>query len=227
MLSYRPSGISGSRFLISAIVAFGIVSASAAKAQSPAPQGTTWVVTVDVTQPNANGSWEIPNYSVKSNPPDASNCGTSSQINSSKGDVGICAGDTVYWSAKTTKGNGFITVYEWDGVLRKSANDPSSPRWFQGAANTDIGGITVSTHPQTGAHGYAISVYDPDSSHPQPVLDDPQIVIGSGTPYDLIENMHKDCGDLSKLLDRDLNGRKQVDKVCGQILDLKKVFRLP
>jgi len=225
MLSLRPSRICGVRFLFSTIVAFGIVSAPAAKAQASAPSGTTWVVTVDVTQMGANGDYDTPHYGVNSNPTTAPNCGTSSQINTNRGDVGVCAGDTVYWNAKTTKGNGYIMVYEWDGVLLSGS---TSPHRFYGPAGMNIGGTTASAHPQNGGHGYAVAVYDPDRAAPQPklVLDDPQIVIGSGVPYALIASMKQNCGDLSRSLERDPQ-KRLANSLCDQIDELIRIFRLP
>lgn len=230
MLSYLPSGISGLRFLFSAIVAFGIVSVPTTTAQSSTPT-PTWLVTVDVTKPNVNGSWEIPNYSVGPEPgsPQPHTCTSSVPTSPDKGDVLVCPGDAVHWKAVTTSPGAFITVYEKDGVL---LNNNVPPHWFHNnpnQPNQNIGAATDSANPQTGAHGYAIAVYDPGATQPRPklVLDDPQIVIGSGTPYALIQSMRQNCGELSRSIERNDPQKALANRLCDQIDALAKIFRLP
>jgi len=237
MPSYSIFDIPGARLLLFgavAAVAFGYVTEPAAKAQGAPTPGTKWVVTVDVTMPNPSGGPEVPTYSLSSTPDSPPTCGASSTASTSLGDVPVCPGDTVLWVAKTARGHGAITVYEWDGVLH---NGSASPHWFHGNVGDKIGGTTPAAHPQTGPHEYVVSVYDPDANPPKLFVDDPKIIVGSGNgnlagPAVLLIQIQQSAqllaDQLTRVLRDDPKAQEEAKVTLRQIIeDVDRLQRIP
>jgi len=234
MPSYSISDIPGARLLLLgtvAALAFGYLTEPAAKAQR-AP--ITWVVTVDVTKPNPSAGPEVPTYSILPAPASTATCPTSSTPSTVLGDVLVCPGDTVLWSANTARGHGAITVYEWDGVLH---NGSASPHWFHGNVGDKIGGSTTPAHPQTGPHEYVVAVYDPDANPPKLFVDDPKIIVGSGNgnlanPAAELIQIQQSAQQLSdqlvRVLKDDPKAQEEAKVALRQIIDdVDRLQRIP
>src|SRR5271154_3814298 len=153
-----------------AVVAFGILSASNAKAQ------TTWIVTIDVRKAIETPTYDV---SIDSTNNNGDTCSQVNQTQDTTGNVYVCAGDTVLFRTTTARQHGEMTVYQPDAVLSNKNGVPT--RWFHAAAAASDGGVTDLINPQVGSHEYIVGVFDPDGSQKHHLyVVDPQIIIGTG-----------------------------------------------
>jgi hypothetical protein len=160
-LSSRPAG---KRFMIFATVAaaFCILSGSSAKAQP-----TTWQIAVVATGPGPQ-----PTYVVI--PPKGKTCDSTTSTQPTTGDVYVCQGDTVQWTANTTTAKNDMYIYDNDAVLVDQSN--ASPHGFHKSDNQPVTGTI--TNSKTGTHKYWVIVWDPSTG--VLYVHDPTIIIGKG-----------------------------------------------
>jgi hypothetical protein len=164
------------------LVAFGVLLASSARAQT-----TTWIVTISVS-----GASEAPTYSVKSTPANAPTCSKAHPTQGTNGDVYVCQNDKVYWTAATKKdSNGKMQsemfILHEDSILDKTgATYPT--HGFHARDGGQDGGSIDPDYDSGDPHEYYVFVFDKLTQ--QMYVDDPKIIIGTGTVDEVSERLN-------------------------------------
>jgi hypothetical protein len=195
-----------------AVAAFGILLAPCAKTQ------TTWKVTVDVESGN-----DTPAYTVLSIPAGASNCaGQNPTPAPSAENLYICPGDTVEWFLKTKGKKGTITIHQRDGFLTKGGVPTDLFRASEG--HSDGGTSDVNAPPHVYDYCVAVFDYDPPNSHLY--AHDPKVIIGTGSPVELLDGIQRDCRQLLTSLRDNPTAAEQAKKMCEESQKLKILLHL-
>src|SRR3974390_1025347 len=150
---------------------------------------TTWTVTVDVSK-----GTDIPTYDI--NPKNTPNCvGSPPAGDPSKGDVQICPGDAIYWTFVTKGKKGWLTVHQNSGVLKDMTSNPIY--WFHKKERDtqNPGGTTLSTEPDN-IFTYCVAVHDNNGTLTHLYTHDPKIIVGKGSPLQLLNDIQHDCSRL-------------------------------
>jgi hypothetical protein len=171
------------RSIVSGIIAICCASVFAVNARA----NTIWVVHVDVTSGN-----DLPVYTITSTPPGASNCDPKHTAHTSQGDVPICPGDSIQWAFVTKGGNGSLTIHQSDGILKDGHGN--AKYWIreqeQGLADTNTEDPTI----VSGVFKYCVAIYDNGSN--RVYTHDPKIIVGGGSPFELLKPFEAACHDL-------------------------------
>lgn len=185
-------------------------------------QGTVWTVTADVS----SGA-QTPVYTV-------SRAGGSCPFPAPTDAyfLTICAGDSVVWNARTSS-----TKYSLQILFpRPVLNDASSTltKLFTVSNGTTTGGATNAS--VTGANGnphveyeYIVSIYDTVNN--KAYIDDPKIIVGTGTgtaAVQLVNTIDLASGQLDSSLQdsSDKRVKDALNRLNQAILDLKKALGL-
>jgi hypothetical protein len=210
------------RFLVCAIAvaAFGILSASAAQAQA------TWIV---IASTPADSSSSTPDYHISYTGKE--NCDLSSAPTLLPGDMYVCPGDKIYWTACTTPGSvvknkcvdssntmkSEMFIFQEDGILiRENASShshgfharnpatPSSPNHDGGTTDLDV---------DTGVpHEYYVFLHDQVTN--KLYVQDPTIKFGSGSSHQTLASLLQNLNQQVRLLVRLPNGTSPARKMA-------------
>jgi hypothetical protein len=187
------------RSIVSGIIAGYCASVFAVGARA----NTTWMVRVDVTSQN-----DVPTYSITSSPPNAKNCDSTHTADPSKGDVAICAGDSIQWTFVTGGHNGWLTIHQSDGVLKDSNGKSKYYIREQEQGLKDPGATDPHEHNNT--YKYCIAIHDKNGSKTRLYTHDPKIIIGGGSPFELLKRA---CNDLVVSI-QDSSKADQAKAIC-------------
>jgi hypothetical protein len=192
-------------FLITLVFAFLILLTSSAKAQS-----TTWIITVDST-----GSKPKPVYSVS---PTQGGCPY--QAIQDPENLQVCPGDTIQWQAKSTNKKSEIYLFHEDSIFDQNG---TSPHGFQATDDKLTKAAQIKSDPSLqGAHEYYVAVFDKKTE--RVYVHDPKVIIGKGSPLELLEDMQEDCGPLVSGLANNSTAREQARAICEDVEKLKKLL---
>jgi hypothetical protein len=207
MIHQISPGTIGIRCMVfaTAVAAFCILSASSANAQS-----TTWTVTVIAT-----GSDAKPEYKVS---PTSGGCPNQTTQNPKK--LHVCAGDTVQWIASTTKTQNDMYLFQEESILLDPSGVPTQGFYIQDTA--PVGGKITSDASLVGWHEYYIGVWDKNAK--RLYVDDPKIIIGTGPPLELLDEVRKDCGKFARSFS-DETKANEAQTICRDVEQkLKKLL---
>ena len=140
----------------------------------------------------------------------------------------VCPKDTVLWVASTAPGSSGagkkkneLFIFHEDQILLDS--DGNSVQTLHSSDGAAIGG-TIDPSAIPLGHEYYVVVYD--RSNKKWYVEDPKIIIGGAVVADLIQNIQKNCDQLSPLIEKDKNlGDKNKDLVregCKQFRNITK-----
>jgi hypothetical protein len=182
--------------------------ASTAKGQvSTKLTNPPWTITVVAT-----GSNERPHYTV-SPPADSGACYDDENTTPTAKILTVCAGDTISWVAKTTSAQPKMYLFHEERYLFDSNSVPA--QGFEA-----VGGLIkakVDPNATEGdEHKYYVSVYDDVSK--RLYVDDPKIMIGTGSRIRLEDQIKQDCRTLTNLPDGS-ESTKNVIIGCHEILE--------
>ena len=218
------------RTLIYAIAAvvLSISLAPGARAQAtatPTATATTWTINVDAT-----GQGPTPAYAISSPSSAPKTCSKTNPTQPSTGNVlYVCAGDTVQWTATTSKMNGHVYLYHVDPVLNDSSG--ATAHGFEGLAGQPINGIVKPTA-ALGQHEYYVAVFDSDAH--RLYVEDPKIIIGTGnkngTISDLVNSIQPQAVQLRDLVNGDptasRRAKEQAEKLVRDVQKLKEILQV-
>jgi hypothetical protein len=182
-----------------ALASFGSLFVTSAKAQA-----TTWTVTIDVTSLNKKPVYFI----AKSN-------GSCPYAPSHPESLHVCASDKVQWQAKTSGSANLIYIYQEDNILLDASGAALVPT-LQATNGAPVGGIIDSAASKIGPHEYYIAVFD--GANNRLYIDDPKIIIGTGTLDDVVLKMEKDCDKMPSDSD--------AKKLCREVQTLMNLLHL-
>jgi hypothetical protein len=192
-------GTGRKRFLVYTIAVLGILFPFSVKAQ------TTWTVTVDVSSLNKKPVYKVGLTASGANP-----CPYTAQDQSHPEALKVCPGDKVLWTATTSSGTYDMYVYLEDAKLISTGGlvhvTPAS----------SVGG-TVSSLKPAGSYEYYVAIVDQTSG--RLFIDDPKIVIGTGTNMDSLINIEQKAEALSKSLTVGKSVTQEQKKDAQQIVD--------
>lgn len=196
-----------------ALAVLGIIFVSSANAQ------TTWKITIV-----ANGSKEKPTYKVSPRA-DSSDCADDQNPAPTAEILTVCPGDIIVWQSATTEPAGFATpgrtyIYHEDVFLLDQSKTTLE------ALNGKP--ITATVDPKAVAgeqHKYYVAAYD--ELQKRLYLDDPKIIIGTGSEDDLVRGIRKDCQKLLSRLknpDAETQGKQLCEAVDKDVQKLKDLL---
>jgi len=185
-------------FFAVVVAVFGGMFAIGANAQEKAKyKNTTWTITIIAT-----GANERPSYGIT---PAAttSGCDDPSNPNPSAKSLTVCPGDKINWVIKTKEGPsypnpGTTYLFHEESILQ----DPTSGQAKQGfeGPNNKMIVSQVDTSAAAGEDDkYYVSVYD--RSQQRLYIDDPKIIIGTGTRDGLVNQIKEACRGLVRLFE--------------------------
>lgn len=191
-------------FLIQAAVlsVLALWSISVAKAQAISAH-PTWTVTVDVS-----GGGNPPTYPVSPST-SAGNCGAHQNDQRT---LYACGNDTVLFQANLKSYDLYIAP---DALILL---DPTTAKPIPVLHVTDHDKplVKITSDPSVGKiHEYRVALLDHTNHHLY--VDDPQIVIGTGTTFSEIKALQTNCQTLSRSLLRTPDVQRQVNDLCKQI----------
>jgi hypothetical protein len=200
-----------------AAVTFGSLSVSSAKAQH-----TTWTITVDGTGPRLK-----PSYTVTFQPPTGGCSYATLTLDPEK--LQVCQGDTVNWVAKTkpdpstSKLRNETCVFQEDPVLDQGATPAQG---FHTSDGVPVGGV-VDANASPGPHEYYVVVFDKVTN--RSYMDDPKIIIGTGSHIEvikkLLDSIEPQATQLRALVDDSRLGeeaKKQAKQIVDSVAALKR-----
>jgi hypothetical protein len=199
-----------------AVLAFAVLFIPNAKAQM------TWTVMVDVSSLN-----QKPVYTVAP-PTGSSSCNYSAPTHPET--LYVCGGDIVLFKATTRVPMGASVTYdlyvypERTILIDSSTGNPLTVVHATASDNMGKGGKVSTDAKLLGTYEYHVAVVDENNG--RLFVDDPKIVIGTGTSIYLTVNiLETQCGDLHRLLSVGSDAQKQADKIadkmCEEIRTLK------
>jgi hypothetical protein len=194
-------GIRRNRFLVYALVASGLLIPSCAKAQ------TTWTVAVDVSSMNKKPVYHVGPPAYNGTP--SCKYTLADQIHPEA--LKVCQGDTVQWVATTNSATYDLYVYQEDADVLSSAGTSVSLVHVTPANPKD--GAVISAHAAPGPHEYYVAVADQADPKGRLYVDDPKIIIGTGTKIDAevsnrLKNILLEAHGLRALVDNDPSATK-------------------
>ena len=193
-------------FLITLVVAFVILLTSSAKAQS-----TKWIITVDST-----GSEPKPGYSVS---PTKGGCPY--QAKQDPENLQVCPGDTIHWQAKSTNKKSELYLFHEDLIFDQNG---TSPHGFQATDDKLTKAAKIKLDPSLeGDHEYYVAVFDKATK--MVYVDDPKVIVGKGSPFELLDEIQEDCGLLVSGLANNPTAREQARAICVDAEKLKQMLK--
>jgi hypothetical protein len=200
-----------------AIAALTMASASTANGQvSPKSTTPNWTITIVAT-----GSNERPHYTVV---PAAGSgaCDNDENPSPTASILTVCPGDTIEWTAKTTSaGQSKMYLFQEDSYLFDSSGVPA--QGFE-AVNGIIDAKVDPKATPGDEHKYYVSVYDNVTK--RLYVDDPKIMIGTGSKVDLENRIKEECKTLIRLSKRSEH-EDEVISGCHEILKDAKTVQNP
>jgi hypothetical protein len=188
-----------------ALAAFGSLFVTGAKAQNSKSTAPTWTITVI-----ANGSKEKPQYSVFPTA-GSSQCYNDENPSPTASTLTVCPDDIILWKAQTTSGKYKLYIFHEESYL-KDVNGVYS-QGFE-----DVNGQILATvgHDANGSyeHKYYVTVYDKVTK--RLYLDDPKIMIGTGSRHALEKQIRQDCKKLHSMPERSKE-EDQVAALCDKL----------
>jgi hypothetical protein len=163
-------------FFVIAIASFGIVLVSSAKAQ------TTWTVTVDVTSLNKKPVYTLLPPIVNGSPA----CKYTTQKHPES--LYVCNDDIVLFQANTAPDssshlmNYDLYIYQEDDMIVDNSATPVPIPIVHAKTGTAKGGKVSG---KNGAHAYYVAVFD--NANNRMYVDDPKIIIGTGSKLNISE----------------------------------------
>jgi hypothetical protein len=204
-LSFRTLGTRCVVF-IAVVTVFVILLPYSAKAQS-----TTWIITVDAT-----GSRPKPVYSVS---PTQGGCPY--QAIQDPENLKVCPGDTIQWQAKSTNKMSEMYLFHEDLIFDQNG---TSPQGFQASDDKLTGAAQIKTNPSLkGDHEYYVAVFDKKTK--RVYVHDPKVIIGTGSPVELLEGIQEECDHLVSGLANNPNARAQAKAICEEVEKLKNLLK--
>jgi hypothetical protein len=212
-----------------ALAVFGGLFVTNANAQVvPAKtEPTTWTITIDATtKPSAANPNPKLVYTVEREdpPPPAVGC---IYDNPDARNLEVCPNDIVQWTAKTAdaplqKPKNEMFVFHEDAILL----DKDGPRHVFHASDGGSDGATADPKVSSDVtqHEYHVAVIDELNHHIY--LEDPKIMIGTGSKLGLENRITQDCKTLIRLS----KGSEHEDEVisgCRQIVKEAQTIRTP
>jgi len=209
-----------------AVAALNILSAFSLSAQKTTKarartQATNWVITIDVSSGDPTPVYDISPKPTSVNYPCTFSAGD--QANGPKV-LRVCPDDTVVWQAKTsgtpsTMRSQMIVLFE-DAIIDNKNGDPVQT--FHAQDGMQDGGAIDSSASSDVAYEY--SVFVSDKLTKQVFIDDPKIIIGTGTAYDVLNNAETNCEKLRDRLRGNPVAEAQVARLCEQIQKAKNLL---
>jgi hypothetical protein len=191
--------------LIILVVAFSILLTSSATAQS-----TTWIIVVDST-----GLKPKPVYRVS---PTYGGCPY--QAIQDPENLRVCPGDTIQWQAESTNKKSELYLFHEDPIFDQSG---TSPHGFQATDDKLTKAAQIKSDPSLrGAHEYYVAVFDKATE--RVYVDDPKVIIGKGSPLELLEDIKEECGLLVSGLANNPTARGQATAICEDVEKLKNLL---
>jgi hypothetical protein len=175
---------------------------------------TTWLVTVDVTSGSPKPTYRITHTGT------GNTCDSSQDNSGTNGDIYVCLGDKVLWTAKSKmdsngKMHHHLILGQEDDVLdRTSTSGPT--HIFHDHEGVNLGGA-VDDLADLKDHKYSVFVFD--SVAGSPFIDDPKIIIGGTRSETEFATVEKTLATLRSEID---NEKKLAAKLQKQLEELKK-----
>ena len=157
-----------------AVVAFGSLFVSSAQAQH---LPTTWTITVDGTGPRLK-----PGYTVTYLPANGGCPYATAAVDPER--LKVCQGDTVNWIANTSTTKNVMSVIHEDPVMDQN-HIPTQA--FSASDSSPVGAVVDSNAVFLGPHEYFVVVFD--KSTRRSYVDDPKIMIGTGSAIEIMKEL--------------------------------------
>ena len=201
-------------FFTVAAIAFSSLFVSSARAQY---LPTTWTITIDGTGPRLK-----PGYRPVTFSPTTGGCPYATLAADTER-LQVCLGDTVIWQANTSTPKNVMSVITEDPVLDQN-NIPTQA--FNASDSVPVKG-TVDASASLGSHEYLVVIFN--KSTKRSYIDDPKIIIGTGSSIDvmkkLLDSIELQAIHLRALVDDSRLGeeaKKQAKQIVDAVAALKQ-----
>lgn len=199
----------GARFLmvVTLLAIFAILLVPRASAQA-----TTWTITIDAT-----GSSSNPGYSVS---PTTGGCPFTLKQNPEN--LAVCPGDKIVWQLMSTEKLSELYLYHEDAILL----DPNtnSPHGVQASNDNPSLTYTVKSNPSLqGPHKYYVAALDKKTA--RLYVADPKVIIGQGSPIELLDQIQTACKPLLGSLEDNSKAKDQAKAMCAQVQQIKNLLK--